>query len=375
MGIKFREDIQGYEVSCSKRHPITRQPRTLCRIRNDKGEPIVTKAEAQRIHNQLVLQMEASFEEKTGGKMQLRELRQEYYQSLRERDLSASTIENYEVCLNAHTKRWDNREIESIRTEEIRHLIKVVLGERSVTHQKSMLKFLKGLFAYAVECGHLQRNPVPMLQFRLGDKIKKVLTREQMKLLLEKAREMDHPWYAIWALALYTGCRNGELYALKRENVDLNERTILISSSWDHKHGFKEFTKSKQDRTIEIAPPLIPIIKQLYAEEPESKYVLPHHREWSEGRQAEILRAFLMGIGLPPVRFHDLRASWATALLGNGVEPAKVMIAGGWSDIKTMMIYMRKAGIAIKGMTDNLRLHDPEKPEGEVISIFANQGL
>lgn len=78
-----------------------------------------------------------------------------------------------------------------------------------------------------------------------------------------------------------------------------------------------------------------------------------------------------MGIGLPPVRFHDLRASWATAMLGMGIEPAKVMLAGGWSDLKTMMIYMRKAGITIRGMTDNFRLHDPSPTPAQVISIFS----
>lgn len=74
------------------------------------------------------------------------------------------------------------------------------------------------------------------------------------------------------------------------------------------------------------------------------------------------------------MRFHDLRASWATALLGLGIEPAKVMIAGGRSDIKTMMIYMRKAGISIRGMTDDLRLHDPEKTDGKVFSLYRNRG-
>lgn len=50
------------------------------------------------------------------------------------------------------------------------------------------------------------------------------------------------------------------------------------------------------------------------------------------------------------------------------------MIADGWSDIKTMMIYMRKAGISIKGMTDGLHLHDLEKPEGKMLSIYEPKG-
>ena len=42
-------------------------------------------------------------------------------------------------------------------------------------------------------------------------------------------------------------------------------------------------------------------------------------------------------LGLPDIRFHDLRATWATIMLSKGVEPIKVMSMGGWKDIKTMM--------------------------------------
>ena len=30
---------------------------------------------------------------------------------------------------------------------------------------------------------------------------------------------------------------------------------------------------------------------------------------------------------------------------------------GGWKDIKTMMIHMRKTGVGIRGLTDGLGLH------------------
>lgn len=79
---------------------------------------------------------------------------------------------------------------------------------------------------------------------------------------------------------------------------------------------------------------------------------------------------FLIGLGLPVVRFHDLRASWATLMLGKGVEPAKVMIMGGWNDLKTMMVYMRKAGINIRGITDCLKLHNPSTEPAQVVELF-----
>ena len=79
--------------------------------------------------------------------------------------------------------------------------------------------------------------------------------------------------------------------------------------------------------------------------------VLPQHFE-------HLLRMFLCGLGLPAIRFHDLRATWATLLLSKGVEPIKVMIMGGWKDLKTMQIYVRKAGVDIAGATDCLDFHN-----------------
>jgi hypothetical protein len=46
-------------------------------------------------------------------------------------------------------------------------------------------------------------------------------------------------------------------------------------------------------------------------------------------------------------------------MLSRGVEPVRVMKVGGWRDMKTMMIYVRMAGIDIKGTSDVLDLHNP----------------
>lgn len=95
---------------------------------------------------------------------------------------------------------------------------------------------------------------------------------------------------------------------------------------------------------------------ELKALHPDSKYVLPRFLEWENGEQARILRMFLMSIGLRPIRFHDLRATLATLLLIKGVEPIKVMVLGGWKNIKTMQLYLRTAGVEIRGVTKVLDL-------------------
>lgn len=65
---------------------------------------------------------------------------------------------------------------------------------------------------------------------------------------------------------------------------------------------------------------------------------------------------FLMSIGLRPIKFHDLRATFATLLLIKGIEPIKVMVLGGWKNMKTMQIYLRTAGVEVRGVAKVLDL-------------------
>lgn len=125
---------------------------------------------------------------------------------------------------------------------------------------------------------------------------------------------------------------------------------------------------------VELAPSLIPILEQLKLQTYATGFVLPHHPRWTKGEQARELRMFLMGIGLPQIRFHDLRATWATLMMSKGVEPIKVMIMGGWQDLKTMQIYMRKAGIDIKGITDCLDFQSNRGGTGTVLDFFSKKG-
>ena len=86
--------------------------------------------------------------------------------------------------------------------------------------------------------------------------IKKVLTQDQVAVFLNRAKEYGIQWYPHWCLALYTGMRNGELYALTWDKVNFEQRQILVSRAWNNKDGFKD-TKSGDDRIVQVAPKLM----------------------------------------------------------------------------------------------------------------------
>lgn len=57
------------------------------------------------------------------------------------------------------------------------------------------------------------------------------LTKDQSKMLLSTARKLQPKMYALYALAITTGARLGELLALQRGDVDLNAGTLRISKT------------------------------------------------------------------------------------------------------------------------------------------------
>ncbi len=199
-----------------------------------------------------------------------------------------------------------------------------------------------------------------------------ILREDEIKKLLSYAKRYEPVWYYIWSFAVYTGCRNGELYALKWSDIDMQERMITVQRSYNKKFREEKCTKTGEWRHISICDPLWEVVqdlKRIHDHDVQRNackypgYVLPRPGLWQNGEQARKLREFCEEIGITPVCFHTLRACFATELLRRGVDVPSVMRVGGWTSIKTMMHYVRLSGVDDKGITDPLdyRTASPEQ--------------
>jgi len=173
------------------------------------------------------------------------------------------------------------------------------------------------------------------------------LTPEQAKVLIEKSADDRHR--ALWVTALATGLRQGELLALRWEDIDLDEGRLRVRHSLANVGGTLVLQEPKTDRSRRsIALPEVVIaalrghrtrqrMDRLVAGSRwvDSGHVFatmrgtPHHA-------ATITRAFqdaLDRAGLPRVRFHDLRHSAATFLLAQGMTLEDVKNLLGHSTI------------------------------------------
>lgn len=209
---------------------------------------------------------------------------------------------------------------------------------------------------------------------KTSDKLPEILKVEEVKRLLEFSKKANHPWYVIWAVALMTGMRSSELYALRKENVLKAEGLIRISESWDWVIDEPKTTKAGYWRTAPIAGPLEGVLEKAYSLSGDSPYVFPRYEEWTKGYQAQVLRNFCNQIGISSVRFHTLRACFATHLLASGVDTATVMRIGGWRDFKTFQVYVRLAGINEKGATEGLGKTFFSSEKGALDSLSESYG-
>ena len=164
----------------------------------------------------------------------------------------------------------------------------------------------------------------------------------------------EHPYLAQAArLSLMTGLRAGELYALHLIDVDVGSRMMKIHRSYNHK------TKSVQEHTKTGIVRYVPINEQLYnllsaIGTKNSPYVLPRHPLFDHGNQSNALFAVCCKLGIPAIRWHDLRALYASRLLLSGVSMVGVMQICGWTQLSTAQRYLRLSGKDVVGLTDNV---------------------
>ncbi len=196
----------------------------------------------------------------------------------------------------------------------------------------------------------------------------KVLTAAEVNILLQEAKKHDHKFYDIWVMALLTGMRSGELYALKWTDIDFEARIIHVSKQWTSKNGYGP-TKSRKTRVVPISDSLLSFLKELKLKRDDQEFILPHHAEWQSGEQAKVIGGFCSAIGITPVKFHDLRATFITNLLAQGESLARVMSMVGHTELKTTNGYLRRAGVDVKGGTEQLGYSVPISVPGQVIQL------
>ena len=151
----------------------------------------------------------------------------------------------------------------------------------------------------------------------------KTLPVEQFQSFLREARESGV--FELYYLELATGLRRGELLGLKWEDIDLERGDLRVRRQISRINGevVEAPLKTKNAyRTLPLAEDTVSVLLEQKKKVGSSPWVFPSPNGGpiSPDSVLHMLHRVLKRAGLPKVRFHDLRHTFATLALQNGVD-------------------------------------------------------
>ena len=145
---------------------------------------------------------------------------------------------------------------------------------------------------------------------------------EQLQAFLNEAKETGV--YEMCYIELATGLRRGELLGLKWQDIDWKNGIIKVRRQVARVDGaiVEAPLKTKNSyRAVTISQQAIEVLKTQKAKT-NDEYVFPSPNGGpiSPDSVNNMLKRVLARAGIPKVRFHDLRHTFATIALQNGVD-------------------------------------------------------
>jgi integrase len=155
---------------------------------------------------------------------------------------------------------------------------------------------------------------------------------------------------ALFEIAIATGMRQGELLALRWQDIDLKKAQAHIRGTIQPDMTVAQPKTRASQRTVALTEEAVASLKRHRSRQNEERLALGASWEPSDivfsdeaGRTynpTRLLRQFkrvLKEHGLPDLRFHDLRHTYATLMLNAGIHPKVVSETLGHSRIQTTL--------------------------------------
>lgn len=231
-----------------------------------------------------------------------------------------------------HLPRLKSRHIENMKTKRLAEGV----SPRTVNIE---LRCLSHMLNKAVEWGYIRESPFKNIKLLTYEKKPpRFLTKEEVSKLLEASTLWSKP---IFIVMLNTGIREGERRRLKFEDIDFENKRILVRSS-----------KTKDFRSIPMNEETEKTLKWL-----TKNYIPPHTNVSYPRKEHQIEYVFCSEDGSPVLSIktslanacrkaglkgvspHTLRHTFASHLVMSGVDLRTVQRLLGHKNISTTMMY------------------------------------
>lgn len=235
----------------------------------------------------------------------------------------------------------------------------------SPTYLKTMHNQLSAIFNHAVRYYDLRSNPAAKVGNMGKGKSGEMLFWTKEEYLTFAEAIMDKPLaYYSFEILYWCGIRVGELLALTRKDIDLDNKTLSITKSFQRLKGRDVITPPKTDKSVRtiIMPDFLceeieEYINSLYGLR-DSDRLFPVTKSWLH---REIVRG-CKASGVKQIRVHGLRHSHVSLLINMGFSAVAIGSRVGHESVDITYRYAHMFPTEQTDMADKLDFERRDKP-------------
>ncbi|MGL2812526.1 tyrosine-type recombinase/integrase [Helicobacter pylori] len=225
--------------------------------------------------------------------------------------------------------------------------LKKITKEKIVTYHQETLKHykkntirnlnanLKSFLAFCEGERFLEKSPYFSATLKNAQEAKAIepFNLEEVKTLIENAQSLR--LRAFLTVAFFTGLRTGEQLALTWEDIDFNEKKIVINKSLNELGTITTPKNKPSVREVDLLEPVGKILKDLQESEPEGKKFVFISMPKRTTMYQRAFRALLKALSLKERKLYTTRHTFASLMLSQGEEPMWVSKTLGHKDLNT----------------------------------------
>ena len=251
-----------------------------------------------------------------------------------------STLESYRYHIRHHIKpRLGSKPIGKITVDDVQKLYREIQNCGRIQEDPvwghalsgSTIRRLHGVFHMAMDAAvraHLiPKNPTEGVTLPKKETVpKQVLNDAQLERFMKEVQN-DPIWHDFFYTELTTGLRQGEICGLMWSDFDEAHGTLSVRRTLHVQKGGRLVTGETKTGTGKRTITLPPSTAGLLAQRKKSSYsqwIFPNplrpEQPASPNAAYNHLKTLLKRAGLPSIRFHDLRHTFATHALASGVD-------------------------------------------------------
>lgn len=263
----------------------------------------------------------------------------EIYFHDKEGELKERSIKNKRYMIETHILPYfQNKKMNEITPAHIIHWQNAMRQKGyAQTYLRMMQNQITALFTHASNIYNLSDNPCKKVK-KMGKPVADKLdfwTKEEYDQFIS-TMEAGSRYYVIFEILFWTGCREGELLALTKSDIDFQNNRMNITKTFYRIERRDVITAPKTEqsvRMIELPEFLTQEIKEYVDQLPDLSDRARIFPIVAEAVQHKLKRQAEKA-GVKKIRVHDLRHSSVAYLINQGVQPLIIKERLGHKDIK-----------------------------------------